>query len=805
MKGRIVAFAAVALAGSAAAAGADARIVRENGQPAIEVNGERLSPMTVSFNLLTLENMAVPFPTNAYERTYFQNLRKSGLRIFFLGVTTRWNLPGDPARGLEDGIARAKTSLRWLLSAVPDAWVILRLNVSPPCSWVNAHPEEQVRFSDGKTRPAECVTCYPDGKLDGMYSMCSDAWRTRGAQAIEEFFAEFSQEPGFARVIGTFLGAGGTEEWYYPQVLHQEDGAYGDFSEPFRREYERFLREKYGTEENLRKAWRRPDATFAHPPVPTPAEKAFAFDAPETIDLGLVYREGAFAAKLPKFDRDARGPYNRGTFLDLDAAPHVADYFTAWHLGSARTLVRFAKLLKRLHPNLLTGAFFGSLGQTNYLEGGSAGGGRYAMDSGALDFLAAPGVYKNRRPGGCVGMREAQDSFRIRNMIFFDETDMATHVRRNYELPEPPRKGPKGLNWWALDTPSDTADALKREFARVLCTGIQGWWFDWPYPRIRWYDDPSILALFAQQQEIARESYRHRRPKASEIAYVLDPDSTRLVSRITARTVLDYWRVTDLSRLGAPTDCYLLDDFAHPAMQDYKLYVMVNAYSMTPARREAVSRKARRNGATVLWLYAAGYANPEEEARMSVTNVAETVGFSMGLYDKTFFPQFRVQDDTLPYVKGANRTRGWGDLGRPVENGPALRLAPQRWVNPGFYVDDPAATVLGRYADGRTALAFKRLDGYTSVYCGSLVVESDLLRRVAEGAGCHIYLRTDDVFYANGDFVTVHADGDGRRTIRFREKCSPYEVYERKSYGKGVDEIEVEMRNGETKMWRLED
>ena len=224
----------------------------------------------------------------------------------------------------------------------------------------------------------------------------------------------------------------------------------------------------------------------------------------------------------------------------------------------------------------------------------------------------------------------------------------------------------------------------------------------------------------------------------------------------------------------------------------------------TDAEREAVYAKARRNGATVLWLYAAGYANPEGTVRLSATNVAETVGFPMGLIDKTFFPQFRVEDNTKRFVKGANRARSYGDLGRPVEEGPAIRLAPQRYVNPGFFVNDPEATVLGRYQDGRVAMAAKRVGGFTSVYCGSLVLESDLLRRVAEGAGCHLYLRTDDVLYANGDFVAVHADGDGRRKVRFREKCSPYEVYENRSYGTEVDEIEVDMRNGQTLMWRLD-
>ena len=71
-------------------------------------------------------------------------------------------------------------------------------------------------------------------------------------KAIAEFYDRLDATPEGARVIGTFIAAGGTSEWYYPTCLRQLDGACGDFSEPFRREYGRYLREKYGTEENLR-------------------------------------------------------------------------------------------------------------------------------------------------------------------------------------------------------------------------------------------------------------------------------------------------------------------------------------------------------------------------------------------------------------------------------------------------------------------------------------------------------------------------------------------------------------------------
>lgn len=51
--------------------------------------------------------------------------------------------------------------------------------------------------------------------------------------------------------------------------------------------------------------------------------------------------------------------------------------------------------------------------------------------------------------------------------------------------------------------------------------------------------------------------------------------------------------------------------------------------------------------------------------------------------------------------------------------------------------------------------------------------------------------------------MAVHASGDGRRTIRFKRPCSPYEVYEKRFYGHGVDRIEVDMTLGQTLMWSL--
>ena len=117
-------------------------------------------------------------------------------------------------------------------------------------------------------------------------------------------------------------------------------------------------------------------------------------------------------------------------------------------------------------------------------------------------------------------------------------------------------------------------------------------------------------------------------------------------------------------------------------------------------------------------------------------------------------------------------------------------------------IDDPDAAILGRYCrNGHAAMTGK--NGFASVYCAAQVMRSDLIASLAEWAGCHLFLHGDDVLYANENFVCVHAKDDGMRTVYFKRACSPFEVYEKRFYGRNVDHIDVDMYLGETKMWRL--
>ena len=125
-----------------------ARVERYHGEPAIMIDGKPYPPMTIT----------VPIKNPAY----LKDLGEAGLKIYYIEASTTWNNPGMKAPNVPfergdhkcalNGLDQTIRALDMLMSAVPDAYVMLRLNVSPPTDWVNAQPEEMLTYSDGSHR-----------------------------------------------------------------------------------------------------------------------------------------------------------------------------------------------------------------------------------------------------------------------------------------------------------------------------------------------------------------------------------------------------------------------------------------------------------------------------------------------------------------------------------------------------------------------------------------------------------------------------------------------------------------------------
>ncbi len=751
-----------------------AEIRNYNGRPAIFLGGKPYPPMMATIRTNDREKLVL-------DKEYYRQLGATGIKIYFLICDTVWLKPNALELFREEAEA--------LLEAVPDAYIIPRIGMHPTNEWIASHPTEQLTYSDGSRPPVHLFSESYETDLPAHYSLCSNEWRRDAGKALAETWELLMKLPYADRIVGCFLAAGGTSEWYYMFPVCRS-GLTLDHSESFRRQFSSYLTAKYGSDETLRAHWNDPEATLDDPPIPEADAHYFA----KLCDCEAANPREKMLSNAPVPPPYGNGT-NIGSFIDLNKREDVFDFYRAWHQGTAESVLAFANVIKSLTPDRLVGAFYGSWGCTGYLDSGTCGGTMKLLDSSAVDFLAAPGVYENRQPGGFVGQREMFDSFAVRNKIYIIEDDTRTHMENRYYQ-----------NQYGMFELQDSVDVMKREFGRTICEDVQAWWFDQLLGGRR-YKHPELYKLIARQQEIAKEAYETDRRKVSEIAFIFDEESGQVVSQQSTEELVEVLRNQEIAHIGAPVDQYFHNDLTNPAVPAYKMYVFVNTIVLNDEERKIIREKLKREGAVAVWLYGAGFANPDASVRMDTANIAGLTGFDTKMKVERFDAKFRVNGEEHALTEGVDRRFVYGseDRKRRICVGHKETAGNDSYLYPLFYPDDPDMTVLARFlTSGVPSIAVKEEDGFTSVFYGAKSIRSDLLRAFARYAGCHIYSDSEDVLFANRRYVTFHCSARGEKTIRFREACTPVEVYENRAYGENVTEITFHAELGETKMFRLD-
>jgi hypothetical protein len=273
----------------------------------------------------------------------------------------------------------------------------------------------------------------------------------------------------------------------------------------------------------------------------------------------------------------------------------------------------------------------------------------------------------------------------------------------------------------------------------------------------------------------------------------------------------------ELGFIGAPWEPHLLTDMDNPKLKDFKLYIFLNTFHVTPAQRDAIHARLKRNGATAIWVYAPGYITD----KLSVDNMTALIGIKLAENSTAGELHVDVSNDQHPYTKSlANLSYGTdvnvADIVRYYDHqvylkdprDPSLRqdLAGFR-ISPRFYSVDKQATTLGtlRLTDAvAPGLVVKKQTGWTSVYSSAPILPAPLLRNIAREAGCHIYSDANDVVYANKNFVCIYAPSGGERVIHLREKSRVTEALENKPVSPGNKEIAVIVPANSAALLRLE-
>ena len=763
-----------------------AEVKKHNGRPALYIDGKLCtSPIGMISTRTRIEDDPIHF-----NKEYFQALGKSGMKIFLVSCNTAW--AGKNTTELFDREARM------ILDAIPDAYIIARFGLHPSPEWIDANPDECALYSDGSKTPVHIWTESHEADLSGFYSLSSSKWREDAGKVLVDAWKAVMALPYAERIIGCMPTAGGTSEWYYiPSFLNPENKTCLGYSKAFRREFSNYLRETYGTDENLQKHWKIPDATIDNPVIPTYDQYYFV----EQVDYDTAIRPYAMLSNAPVPPAVCNGT-NKGSFIDFDTNAVTYDFLRAWHLGTAKSQIHFAKLIKEITPDRIVGFCYGAQDSIRFVYSGTNGGTRSILESEYIDFIENPSVYQNRKPGGFVGQRVVQDSFALHNKLYLCQDDTRTLAENRYYRDK-----------YGVYDMTDSINVLKREFGKAICDDMPHWWFDQLVGGKR-FNYPEILDLFAKQQEICDKAFSLDRNKKSDIALIFDEETFQSVSYQTSCEAVTRLRDYVIARVGTGIDQYYHNDMANPNMPSYKLYVFVNTYVLTEEEQKIIQEKLKRDKAVAVWMYAPGFVNPKAECKMSLDAMCNLTGMKLSMLEDCYDPTFRFDGDRHPINQNLDHRQTYGRFPEQVKNNFNVseksqafdKLHFDSYLYPMFYVNDDSAQNLGHFAiNGLPAVSVKECDGYTSIYYGAKYIHHTLLRELARFAGANIYCESGDVTYVGRNFLTFHASSGGEKTLRFPKPVTVTEVYENKCYGKNVTEITFPVYMGETKMFRVEE
>lgn len=398
----------------------------------------------------------------------------------------------------------------------------------------------------------------------------------------------------------------------------------------------------------------------------------------------------------------------------------------------ADAAVDAARTLRRLvGPDKRIGGFFGYVTFSHEKMA-------RVFASGAYDFFAAPPHYGDSREIGHPGASQAHylASFRLHDAVFYEETDYRTFLSN-------PRAAPKGMT--RMRPLDESLGLIRRSIGKLLCGGYENWWF--LLGGNRTFDDPKMM------ESIRIGAAEERRTRTStgwtpaEVAvftsadeYATSYETVNLDFRHDCK-VRPHLEVLPLC--GVPYDSYELTDIASPRLPDYRVYMFLNAFTLSEEMRAAIKARVRRAGRTAVWVYAPGYYRRGEG---SVSNVCELTGM----------------DITEAY---------------PVDG----RLASRRFA---------------------AAKSVVEKDGARSVFFPLPPSVRDC-REAFRAAGAHVWLETDDVLAAGRGFVMLHAASAGEKRLRLPGRFDAKEIFGAVPERKDVAELVDGMPLGETRVYSL--
>lgn len=596
-----------------------------------------------------------------------------------------------------------------LLQANPRALFFPRLYLHAPAWWSKLHPDDVVLFDAGDGRPQPFI--HSGGKP--APSWASETWRRDTIAALKKFIDHVAESPYADRVIGYHLASGTTEEW---MMWGANEDQWVDYSPANVQGFRKWLRNKYVTDAALQAAWA---------------------DAAITLNAAAIPSKAQRSATSAGWLRDSRREQASIDFYIYNSEL-VAD-----------TIGCFAKAVKdHTQREKIVGVFYGYLLQLCG-EQRQQNAGHLALErvlaSPDVDFVTSPTSYAFRQLGGegTSHFMSLARSVQLHGKLWFDENDIRTSLSGG------------AVGEWGR--PKDVAGDLlqqDKELANCIVNGAAQWWFDVGGNR---YNHPALMEHIGHLAAAAGSALPLDRSPVDEVAFVVDERSLcfmRVGDPLGRLLLID--QIPSLHRIGAPVGHYLVSDL--PNIKDRKLFIIPTSFAPTAKDRQAID-SLKSEHRVLVFLGTPGLFRDDladEQAMFDFTGIRLKIANSPAAMQVTL-------------KAPASRKDGWDLLpsGSPLTQQLTGKVyGPPNKTAPICYADDPNGQVWGEMAGGRAGLVIRNYESWTAVYSAAPVLPEPLLRRLAQLAGTHQYVDTDEVVWANRDMVALTVRLPGKRTIR---------------------------------------
>lgn len=664
---------------------------------------------------------------------------------------------------------RARSQAAEFMKKNPDVRFFIRMNFIVDRKWFSKeYPGNMTLFEDGTESHWT-----KNGEAKERYSFASNIWERLAAEGLVEMIKQLPNEPYGDRVLGIMVtfGVSGEGNWWSEFDWRQ----YGiDYSPAMQDYFRNYLRNKYCNDvKKLQFSWGK-EVTFENAQIPSVATRGT--DVPSSCNEEVFRVPGAFGF--------FRNPQENGTAQSIDFHMAMCNVL-AERLSYFCHVVKKASDGKLLAGGLHSPPFAAALFQWN----GSGAFGEI-MKSPYIDFDATPWTYEGRNLGEGLYFRGPVDSMALHGKCLWMECDTRTSTinpairngERQYGAP--------------LNVDGDREN-LRRDFMRLITSQANGYWYEITFP---WFTLPEQREVIKEIGKLSTKLVNLDRKRNSEIAVIYDLNSIFYTTEFVDFISLCRQMLQEFIYIGADFDMYTIDDIGTPEADNHKLFIFPNAISLNDEQREKIKNCLKKDGKVLLWSYAPGLINNDKVLRLSARNCSELTGMEMNYIMDKLSPMMNTVGSGEKYTFGAQP--------RPVTTGPGRALPEKPFIPdpvkvfPQFYVDDPEAQTLGQYLNtGRAGYAMKKFKDWTSIYVGTYLMPSKVLRAAAKEAGVHLYLENDNMVCHNRSLLGIHTKTPGKQIVRLPAKCDVYDIFGNKLIGKDIDSFEIPDGVGKTYLY----